>query len=127
MRLHSLLWDSFCSSLLEQQPRPPEHFHLWASPCLPSFTAASGINLHHTLYHEAKLRTAAAQPDKSTKTSGPTLNTTIGVEAHPYIAEQHIWDDAVGYYAVNYAAKDLLFSSELIQLKDQLGDFEDCE
>jgi hypothetical protein len=41
--------------------------------------------------------------------------------------EQRIWDDAIAYYGANYAAKDLLFSTELIQLKDQLGDFEDCD
>src|SRR5246127_2501743 len=96
---------------------------------LPVFELHSGfwINLHHTLYHEAKLRTSAAQPDKNTKTAGPSLNTTP--EARPALtaAEQHIWDDAVAYYAANYAAKDLLFTTELIQLKDQLGDFEDCD
>src|SRR5438034_7209664 len=42
-------------------------------------------------------------------------------------AEQKAWDDAVAYYLVNYADKDLLFTTELIQLKDQLGDFEDCD
>src|SRR5260370_3626794 len=47
----------------------------------------------------------------------------------PYttLFRSHIWDDAVAYYVANYAAKDLLFSTELIQLKDQLGDFEDCD
>jgi hypothetical protein len=96
---------------------------------LPVFELHSGfwINLHHTLYYEARLRTAAAQPDKSAKPSGPTLNTAP--EAKPALtsAEQHIWDDAIAYYLSNYAAKDLLFSTELIQLKDQLGDFEDCD
>jgi hypothetical protein len=96
---------------------------------LPVFELHSGfwINLHHTLYHEAKLRTTAASPDKSNKTSGPTLNTTP--EAKPSLtpSEKHIWDDAVTYYVTNYAARDLLFSTELIQLKDQLGDFEDCD
>jgi hypothetical protein len=96
---------------------------------LPVFELHSGfwINLHHTLYHEARLRTAAAQPDKSSKTNGPTLNTAP--EAKPALtsSEQRIWDDAVAYYVANYAAKDLLFSTELIQLKDQLGDFEDCD
>ncbi len=96
---------------------------------LPVFELHSGfwINLHHTLYHEAKLRNAAGQPDKSAKTSGPTLNTTPDAKPALTAAEQRIWDDAVAYYASNYAAKDLLFSTELIQLKDQLGDFEDCD
>jgi hypothetical protein len=96
---------------------------------LPVFELHSGfwINLHHTLYHQARLRTAAAQPDKGGKTTGPTLNTAP--EAKPALtsSEQSVWDDAVAYYVANYAAKDLLFSTELIQLKDQLGDFEDCD
>ena len=96
---------------------------------LPVFELHSSfwVNLHHTLYHDARLRTAAAAPDKRGKTSGPTLN--IAPETKPAFttAEQHIWDDAVGYYAANYANKDLLFSTELSQLKEQLGDFEDCD
>jgi hypothetical protein len=97
---------------------------------LPVFELHSGfwINLHHTLYHEARLRTAsAASPDKSGKTNGPALNITPEAKVTLSPAEKHIWDDAVAYYTANYAAKDLLFSTELIQLKDQLGDFEDCD
>ncbi len=96
---------------------------------LPVFELHSGfwINLHHTLYHEARLRTTAGSPNKSAKTSGPTLNAAPDAKLALTSAEQHIWDEAVAYYAANYAAKDLLFSTELIQLKDQLGDFEDCD
>lgn len=96
---------------------------------LPVFELHSGfwINLHHALYHEAKLRTASAQPDKGARTSGPTLNTAPDAKPALTSSEQHIWDDAVAYYVANYASKDLLFSTELIQLKDQLGDFEDCD
>ena len=96
---------------------------------LPVFELHSGfwINLHHTLYHEAKSRSADTQLDKSGKTSGPTLNVAPGAKPVLTSAEQRIWDDAVAYYAANYASKDLLFSTELIQLKDQLGDFEDCD
>jgi len=95
---------------------------------LPVFELHSGfwINLHHTLYHEAKLRTVAPS-DQSASTSGPTLNTARDAKPALASAEQHIWDDAVAYYVANYASKDLLFSTELIQLKDQLGDFEDCD
>jgi hypothetical protein len=96
---------------------------------LPVFELHSGfwINLHHTLYHEARLRIATGSPDKSGKTSGPTQNTTPETKLALSPADKHIWDDAVAYYVANYAVKDLLFSTELIQLKDQLGDFEDCD
>jgi hypothetical protein len=97
---------------------------------LPVFELHSGfwINLHHTLYYEARLRTASAgSPDKSGKSIGPILNVAPEAKLSLSAAEKHIWDDAVAYYAANYAAKDLLFSTELVQLKDQLGDFEDCD
>jgi hypothetical protein len=96
---------------------------------LPVFELHSGFwfNLHHTLYHDARQRTAAASPDKGGKTSGPILNTTPDAKPALTAAEQHIWDDAVAYYVANYASKDLLFSTDLSQLKDQLGDFEDCD
>ena len=96
---------------------------------LPVFELHSGfwINLHHTLYHQARSRTAAAPPEKSPKASGPILQTAPDAKPALTASEQRIWDDAVDYYAANYAAKDLLFSSELVQLKDQLGDFEDCD
>jgi hypothetical protein len=95
---------------------------------LPVFELHSGfwINLHHTLYHDARQQTAAA-PDKNGKTSGPILKVTPDAKPALTAAEQRIWDDAVAYYAANYANKDLLFSTELSQLKDQLGDFEDCD
>lgn len=96
---------------------------------LPVFELHSGfwINLHHTLYHEARLRTAAASPDKTGKTSGPALKTSLDAKSAFTAAEQKAWDDAVAYYVTNYADKDLLFTTELIQLKNQLGDFEDCD
>jgi hypothetical protein len=96
---------------------------------LPVFELHSGfwINLHHTLYHEAKQRAAASAPGKSTKTFEPGLKTSP--EAKPTLSatEEKSWADAVAYYAANYADKDPLFTTELIQLKNQLGDFEDCD
>src|SRR5260370_21639534 len=59
---------------------------------LPVFELHSGfwINLHHTLYHEARLPAAAAKPDKSGKTSGPTLNTLPHTKPQLTPAQQHI-------------------------------------
>jgi len=96
---------------------------------LPVFELHSGfwINLHHTLYNEARLRKDLASPDKIGKTSGPALKTSPDAKRAFTAAEQKIWEDAVSYYAANFADKDLLFSSELVQLKNQLSDFEDCD
>ena len=96
---------------------------------LPVFELHSGfwINLHHTLYHQARLRKDAASPDKTGKASGPALKTPAETKPAYTAVEQKAWDDAVSYYAANLADKDLLFSSELVQLKNQLSDFEDCD
>ena len=96
---------------------------------LPVFELHSGfwINLHHTLYHDARQRIGTDATDKSGKPSGPTLKTAPDAKPVLTTAEQHTWDDAVTYYIANYASKDLLFSTDLSQLKDQLGDFEDCD
>jgi hypothetical protein len=101
----------------------------YAEGSLPVFELHSGfwINLHHMLYHDAKLKTTPVSADSTAKSSGPTLKTTPSAKSTLTVEEQRTWDDAVAYYVANYASKDLLFSTELIELKDQLGDFEDCD
>jgi hypothetical protein len=98
---------------------------------LPVFELHSGfwINLHHTLYQEAKQRNAAeiAQRQDAGKGSRPVLKNAPGAKVPLSAAEQRAWDEAVNYYAANYADKDLLFSTELILLKNQLEDFEECD
>ena len=98
---------------------------------LPVFELHSGfwINLHHRLYQEARQQRSTAQavgakPGRSAK---PTLQVAPGARPTVTAAEQRAWDDAVSYYAANYADKDLLFSTELVLLKNQLGDFETCD
>jgi hypothetical protein len=98
---------------------------------LPVFELHSGfwINLHHRLYQEARQQRSAVA-DSSGKTgqaSKPILQVTPGARSMLNTAEQRSWDAAVAYYAVNYADRDLLFSTELVLLKNQLGDFETCD
>jgi hypothetical protein len=96
---------------------------------LPVFELHSGfwINLHHTLYHEARQRANSAAQEKSAKNPEPSLKTAPDLKPALSAAEQAAWDAAVAFYVSSYAAKDLLFATELVQLKDQLGDFEDCD
>lgn len=96
---------------------------------LPVFELHSGfwINLHHTLYQEARQRKAATSRDAGATKSATAVPKNVLVGKGLTGAEQKAWDDAVAFYAENYADKDLLFTTELIQLKDQLGDFEDCD
>jgi hypothetical protein len=116
----------------------PQPFALAARPQidavygpLPVFELHSGfwINLHHRLYEEARQQRNAvpAGSVKSGKSTKPTLQVSPGAKAVFSGAEQHAWDDAVAYYTANYADKDLLFSTELVLLKNQLGDFETCD
>jgi hypothetical protein len=108
---------------------------------LPVFEFHSGfwVNLHHTLYEEAKYRTPpsskgeisqATQAPKSSPDDNaaarPTLK-TAGSKTPLTPAEQRAWDDALNYYAANYIDKDLLFTLELILIKNQLGDFDGCD
>ena len=95
---------------------------------LPVFELHSSfwINLHHTLYYEARQkRSADSRGNGGAKSSA--AKSVLPAKPAPTDAEQRAWDEAVAFYAENYADKDLLFSTELIQLKDQLGDFEDCD
>ena len=98
---------------------------------LPVFELHSGfwINLHHRLYEEARQR-RNAEPvgtPKSGKTGKPTLQIAPDSKIVLSSSEQRAWDSAISYYAANYANKDLLFNTELLLLKNQLGDFETCE
>jgi hypothetical protein len=97
---------------------------------LPVFEFHSGfwVNLHHFLYHEARARLAAREArDASGKSPGPALKPAAGSVAALSAAEQKTWDDAISYYVNNYAGKDILINIDLILLKNQLGDFEDCD
>jgi hypothetical protein len=98
---------------------------------LPVFELHSGfwLNLHHRLYDEARQQRSGAPTGnaKSGKSAKPTLQIAPGARVALSNAEQRAWDEAVAYYAANYADKDLLFSTELVLLKNQLGDFETCD
>ena len=98
---------------------------------LPVFELHSGfwINLHHRLYEEARRQRSGspAPSGRAGKAGKPILQVAPGARLALSAAEQRVWDAAVAYYATNYADKDLLFSTELALLKNQLGDFETCD
>jgi hypothetical protein len=96
---------------------------------LPVFEFHSGfwLNLHHMLYQQAKaLRNPSEHPTPGKYARSPL---DLASEPHPPLtpSEQRTWNDAVNFYAANYAGHDLLFSNDLVILKNQLGDFEDCD
>jgi hypothetical protein len=94
---------------------------------LPVFEFHSGfwVNLHQFLYHEARLRESTPESKAAAgNTSGPALKQNP-ISLNP--AEQKTWDQAIAYYRANYAGKDPQINIDLILLKNQLGDFEDCD
>jgi hypothetical protein len=95
---------------------------------LPVFEFHSGfwVNLHHFLYHEARVKSAAKDAVSSASPT-PVLKQTPGSTVTLNPTEQKIWDNAVDYYRENHSMKDMQINIDLILLKDQLGDFEDCD
>ena len=94
---------------------------------LPVFEFHSGfwVNLHQFLYHEARLResTPESRAAAANPASPPLKQTPVTLNA----AEQKNWDQAIAYYRANYAGKDPQINIDQILLKNQLGDFEDCD
>jgi hypothetical protein len=95
---------------------------------LPVFEFHSGfwVNLHHFLYHEARARAARDSREAAARPAGPVLKPSPGSPPPLTPADQRIWDQAIAYYVSAFAGKDLLVNIDLILLKNQLGDFEDC-
>ena len=111
----------FCAGLLAAaaEPRTPQE-EPPAIP-LPVFEFHSGfwLNLHHTLYHQARLQRSS--------TAGANAITTAAGMSNLSPAEARAWNAALAFYAKAYADKDLTVSLEMILIKNQLGDFETCE
>ncbi len=92
------------------------------------FHSSFWVNLHHFLYHEARVRVAARDAQAASgKQSSPVMKISPGTLPALTAAEQKIWDDALTFYTQNEANKDMQINIDLILLKDQLGEFEDCD
>jgi hypothetical protein len=119
------------SSLGTPAPADPSPLIQSSYGPLPIFEFHSGFwfNLHHTLYQAAKEKESKPAQDKPPNNSAPNPSQPI-LKTSPVqltTAEQHIWDDAVSYYTANFIGQDLLFSTDMILLKNQLAEFEDCD
>lgn len=116
MRPSALTRALSCLALLLVLPLGAPSQEVSSAIPLPVFEFHSGfwVNLHHVLYREARLN----------RYSNSTAASAISGLSP---AEQRVWDAAVSIYASNYASKDLLFSLEMILIKNQLEDFETCE
>jgi len=106
-----LFWPPMCFAQDEPPPAP-----------LPVYEFHSGfwLNLHHTLYHQARQQ----RNSNSTSTAANSGNSPM---SNLSAAEQRAWSAAISFYTKTYADKDLTVSLEMILIKNQLGDFETCE
>jgi hypothetical protein len=88
---------------------------------VPVFEFHSGfwLNLHHTLYRQARLQRSSA--------TGANAVTAAAGMSNLSPAEARAWNAALAFYARTYADKDLTVSLEMILIKNQLGDFETCD
>ena len=109
----------FCAGLLAASTAPAQEEP--PSIPLPVFEFHSGfwLNLHHTLYRQARLQ-------RSSAAGANAVTTTAGIN-NLSPAEARAWNSAIAFYAKTYADKDLTVSLEMILIKNQLGDFETCE
>jgi hypothetical protein len=127
--LSQLVFLSLCCAFLKPLPATPNVQSGTSNGTLPVFELHSGfwINLHHTLYQEARQRTAPSSERENNNRRRSALKPMQDTKTTLGAAEQRVWDEAVSYYTENYADQDLLFSTELTLLKNQLGDFEACD
>jgi hypothetical protein len=94
---------------------------------LPVFEFHSGfwVNLHQFLYREARLRESTPEARAAASDASSPVLKQNPVFLNP--VEQKTWEQAITYYRANYAGKDPQINIDLILLKNQLGDFEDCD
>src|SRR5271169_6041700 len=60
------------------------------------FHSSFWVNLHHFLYHEARVRQAAKDAQASAgKSSGPVMKGSPSAQATLTAAEQKVWDEAI--------------------------------
>lgn len=93
------------------------------------FHSSFWVNLHEFLYSQARdaENAPAAQNAQVTPQTAPGKTPALHQSSDALTpSEQRIWDQAVAYYRTNYAGKDPQVNLDLILLKNQLGDFEDC-
>ncbi len=101
---------------------------------LPVFEFHSGfwINLHHFLYHQARLRKSRSpaatgaspggQIDEGARASdsGPVSTSALTGE------EKKAWIAALDYYAEGLAGQDLLVNGDMVNIKNRLAEMETC-
>jgi len=111
-----------------QEPRPEE--------TRPVFEFHNGfwINLHHFLYQQARIleqrptsRTPVVEKAPEAAPSNIPVAAPAAVPARPPDASQEsAWQMALNYYRRYLAGRDLVFSSDMVAIKNRLAELEHC-
>lgn len=95
----------------------------------PVFEFHSGfwMNLHHTLYQQARVREQrpTARPEKAISANNEEKKP--GAPARESSADEEAgWNEAVQFYATALARRDLLIDSDMVDIKNRLAELETC-
>jgi hypothetical protein len=83
------------------------------------------LNLHHFLYHQARLRQVSAEDVTNSPSQGGLALNIKAVKPEELSAdEQAPWKEALDYYAENLSSRDLLFNGDLVNINNRLAEWE---
>lgn len=83
------------------------------------------MNLHHFLYHQARLRLVSDEGAPNSPSVAGLARNLEPVKVEELTAdEQKAWNDALDYYAANLAGRDLLFNGDMVNIKNRLSEWE---
>jgi hypothetical protein len=89
------------------------------------FHSSFWMNLHHFLYQQARWPDASSTADATGEAStAPTHIPPVGADLTP--AEAADWQFALDYYRAEFAGRDLLFSTDLVRIKNRLAELQNA-
>jgi hypothetical protein len=107
--------------------RPGEQTEMGTYPVF-EFHSGFWINLHHTLYQQARVREQrpTARPEKQSPTGSEEKKPSGEAVAGSSEDEEKAWNESVEYYAIAMARRDLLFDGDMVDIKNRLAELETC-
>jgi hypothetical protein len=107
-------------------PSLPQKTSETESP-VPVFEMHSGfwINLHHFLYLQARLMQDNSSFKSNARGKAPAADPAASLLDFP-AEEIRAWQDAVTFYAKDFAKRDLLLNGDMENINNQLSEMEAC-
>lgn len=83
------------------------------------------INLHHFLYHQARVRRASAEGEGDSQSRAGLARNVVPVRLEDLSPEERAaWAEALDYYAANLIGRDLLFNGDMVNINNRLAEWE---